>query len=254
MPCRLPGLVCAFFHALVEKCRQINDRCASRTTTESHQLKRFRSQSPFNTLAAKPQHRMLDERQQRYRITGIKHRFDHQTHQRCSLDIAQMTTTGIIGIDTKTGKLADHATRQITIRRYQCRSLVFIADGITQRECYCQRFLALIGGFDQINLVCGLSKFFGLHIRVATELAPRVGGLSRTQRLAHHALQHALLRRHILDMLDILAQNANGLQQLMKTVLRMPECGGVIIRSPQQVPRTFIEIAVQTGQHNCTIG
>ena len=96
---------------------------------------------------AKPEARMLEQREQRHRRQAFERGFGRKPREHAGLGVGQRIAAGVVGQDVPASERGADAARQRAVRRHQRGGLVLV-HGFAQRDRDRERLFLGIGGFD----------------------------------------------------------------------------------------------------------
>ncbi len=195
---------------------------------------------------------MLQQRNDRDRITWAQDRFQRQLQKTCLRRRRQRRTCGIVRLDAEAGKLGRHPSAKSAIRRDEGGLRWAILTGLFKRQperdgdCGC--LLALIGRLYHRG--GGKGAFEEGRGLVRAPFIPFRGRPNRRKCGGKNRGPVLQIAIKFTDPLYIVTQDAELLQQGEKPVLRMGAACRVIRCLIDRLPLIFRHVEVETGKHD----
>ena len=160
---------------------------------------------------------------------------------------AERPAGGIVDVDAPALQLDRDAARQPAVRRDQRGDFACTLHRAAQDRADGERLLALVRRLDDGDAVDGPPPFFRGKRR---RLAPALRRARRTHRFGDETPAGPQRSGGLAERLDILAANAEPLQEHLQAVLRMSGAGRLALARADGVQAFAVEALVETGQHH----
>ena len=168
---------------------------------------------------AKPQERMLEQREERNRGNSIKRGFRRKAREQPCGSVGELLAGRILDRHIPAFQRRKHAARQCAVGRDERCGLGWRLNRLAQADRDRERLFFGIGGFDDRQTLQGA---FDPRDVATCEPFPSVGRGGRPQRLAYIAF--APMRGRRAQQGHLFAGDPDALQQRLHGELRMLEC------------------------------